>query len=75
MNRLYAYATPAGTFYICQITGCYFGMFENRLIDSYATAERAARRIAANRQLSLPAGIKFDDLGIPANLTEWEEVE
>ena len=74
MNHLYAYATPAGTFYICRVAGRYLTMFESRLLNSYETAEFAALMLAESRQLSFPTGIKFDDLQIPADLRKWEEV-
>jgi hypothetical protein len=74
MKRLYAYDSSAGTFYICRITNDYFTMFESRLIDSHPTAERAAQALSVNHNITLPPRFSFDEIKIPGELSQWEQI-
>jgi hypothetical protein len=74
MRKLYVYETAAGAFYIAEDKGRFHPIFREESLGSYATAQQAAEDLADGHTFSLPGGIDPSDLGIPAELEEWEKI-
>ena len=74
VRKLFVYETAAGAFYIAEDKGRFHPIFREESLGSYATAQQAAEDLADGHTFSLPGGIDPSDLGIPAELEEWEKI-
>ena len=70
--RMYVFRTKAGVFSIVQRNDRWHLIFNGESLGSYSTAVQAADDLVDGR-FSLRAGTDTGTLGIPADLSEWEQ--
>jgi hypothetical protein len=70
--RMYIFRTRAGVFSIVQRNGRWHLIVDGESLGSYPTAVQAADDLVGGH-FSLPAGTDTATLGIPADLSEWEQ--
>ena len=70
---MYIFRTKSGVFSIVQRNDRWHLKFNGESLGSYSTAVQAADDLVGGR-FSLPTGTDTATLGIPANLSEWEQM-
>jgi hypothetical protein len=73
LNRRYSFNTRAGTFHIVNRKGRFHIIFREEDLGSYATPEQAADDLAGGHTFSPSSGVDPGSLGIPGDLSEWEQ--
>lgn len=73
----YTFQTPIGAFHIRHNhrTGRFHAFFEDEDLGGYATPAEAAEDLAGGHTFFPSSGIDPSTLGIPADLSDWEEYE
>lgn len=74
MQKLFVWNTRVGPFYIAAIGGRFHPVYDDESLGSYARPEQAAEDLAGGHTFSNRAGVDTADLGIPAELSEWQRV-
>lgn len=74
MRLLYVYQTRIGPFYIGEHQGRYHPIYEEESLGSYAAAWQAAEDVAGGHTFTISSGIDTGTLGIPYDLSEWEQI-
>jgi hypothetical protein len=74
MQRLYAWHTRIGPFYIAESGGCFHVFYQDEELEKYASPVSALAEIAGGRTFSVAGGIGTATLGIPERLNEWRRL-
>ncbi len=74
LQRLFRFETAVGVFYIARSgDGRFHPVFRDESLGSYARDRQAADDLAGGYTFSAP-GVETDQLGLPADLSEWERI-
>jgi hypothetical protein len=74
MEKLYAWYTRIGPFYIAQSRGRFEIFYQDDALGRYPSADSALADVARSHTFSIAGGIKTANLGIPASLNEWSRL-
>lgn len=69
----YSYETKVGTFFIVSKQGRFHVRFDDDDLGNYVTAQQAAEDVAGGHTFSPSCGVDTSKLGIPDNLSEWDQ--
>ena len=70
---MYVYRSEAGEFSLIRDSGRWHMLFHDELLGSYATPEQAVGDLSVGHVFAVPEGVDFARLGIPRDLSRWEE--
>ena len=74
MQKLFVWNTRIGPFYIAKIGERFHPVYDDESLGSCARPEQAAEDLAGGHTFSISSGVDTADLGIPADLSEWQRV-
>jgi hypothetical protein len=74
MQRLYAWHTRIGPFYIAESGGCFHVFYQDEELGKYASPVSALAEVVGGRTFSVAGGIGTATLGIPERLNEWRRL-
>ena len=74
MEKLYAWHTRIGPFYIAESGGRFHAFYQDDDLGSYASPGSALAEVAGGHTFSIAGGINTANLGIPENLNEWSRL-
>jgi hypothetical protein len=74
LRNLYRFETKIGPFYIAEYDQRFHIIFNGESLGGYHSPKAAAEEVAGGYACSIARGIDTATLGIPNNLSEWEEI-
>lgn len=74
MEKLYAWHTRIGPFYIAESGGRFDVFYKDEALGSYASPESALGDVAGGHAFSIAGGIETAGLGIPDTLNRWSRL-
>ena len=74
MEKLYAWHTRIGPFYIAESGGCFHVFYQDEELGNYPSPDSALGDVAGGHTFSIAGGIDTGTLRIPESLNEWSRL-
>lgn len=74
MKKLYRFKTRVGYFYIVKNGNDYCSVFDDEILDTQPTIQRAIEEIAGGHTWSNRSGVDSSLLDISDDLSDWERL-